>query len=314
MGLTRQQRLQKIATALGIPARGKADVLQRRIEKERARRKAAANVAARRKPAVARKKKRTAAAAATDYDYDYRRRARDYDYRKRARDYHRQPRESTTEILRNCGPQCFADDQARHSICPKCDRYYDANGDEVLQCYCYPDCDLLYDSYTAKRDRDTMLRYGDMIGCDWANNISTQCDTLEAAYVAGSDTAADRARKLGCSWKPVVNAGLPPPIADGLPQNVIVGPLTVFKKGDRVTSRLTPSAKPSFGKIKKITPKNKYRVGWVHSETKKLLSGITIVVPNWEMKKKKTTLFDRYGKWGNTAKLELFDPTRVYLV
>jgi len=76
------------------------------------------------------------------------------------KDHYYGPSESRRDqLLRTCGPQCFADTARTVPICPYCDSH---------SCKCRPECDAL--KYAADRniDRSRMLHYGKMLKCGWA--------------------------------------------------------------------------------------------------------------------------------------------------
>lgn len=76
------------------------------------------------------------------------------------KDHYIGPTESRRDqLLRTCGPQCFADSAKSVPICPYCDSH---------SCKCRPDCDAL--KYAADRniDRPRMLHYAKMLKCGWS--------------------------------------------------------------------------------------------------------------------------------------------------
>jgi hypothetical protein len=76
------------------------------------------------------------------------------------KDHYEGPTESRRDqLLRTCGPQCFADSAKTVPICPYCDSH---------SCKCRPDCDAL--KYAADRniDRAKMLHYAKMLKCGWS--------------------------------------------------------------------------------------------------------------------------------------------------
>jgi hypothetical protein len=76
------------------------------------------------------------------------------------KDHYMGPSESKRDqLLRTCGPQCFADSAKTVPICPYCDSH---------SCKCRPGCDAL--KYAADRniDRPRMLHYAKMLKCDWS--------------------------------------------------------------------------------------------------------------------------------------------------
>ena len=145
MGAKRRRQLQRKAKRLKLAATGTEKQLEARIKRYEEK-QAAKKKRDRRRKAPAKKRA----------GYRYRPRYNKYYRRRRSSGWTEDDR---AEMLYFCGDLCFADNELRYPICPKCHEDY---------CECWPKCDAILKAYKAGHDKDRMLYYGDALDCDWA--------------------------------------------------------------------------------------------------------------------------------------------------